>query len=141
MKIELTDLMNQNFPSPDKGVIETRVIGDNEIRIIKNGVPMGYNSVVALPWAALAIRNGEYCCAAIIEREDLRAISSFSGIPVKTLSEEYAVKGYLLDPKLVIYSGNEYEDIGVVNIEMDEESIKNFLVDTLLENMELDDEV
>lgn len=140
MKTELTDSLNQNIPSPGKGVVETRIEDGIEIRIIRNGVPMGCNSVVVIPWAVAAVIDGKYRYAVSIERGDLRAISSFSGIPVKTLSDEYGVKGHLLEPKLVLYGDGEYEDMGAVNIEMGDESIKSFLVDTLLENLSPDDE-
>lgn len=136
---ELSSSLSQDLPSPDKGVIERRKVEDTEIRIIKNGIPIGFNSVVSIPYAVVAIRNGKYVFAFSVEREDLRAISRFSGIAVKTLSEEYGVKGYLLEPRGVIYYEDEIENIGVINLSQDEESIKNYLYQTAAEVLDLID--
>lgn len=138
--IVLNAEINQNIPSPVRGVMDTRSVEGVEIRLIKDGVPLGANSVVAIPWAAAAIRNGKYVCALSVEREDLRMISLFSGIAVKTLEAEYGVRGYLLDANLMLYMNGELENLGVFNIEQDEESIKAFLYESLLETLDLIDE-
>lgn len=138
--IVLNAEINQNIPSPDRGVIDIRFVEGVEIRIIKDGVPLGANSVVAIPWAVAAIRDGKYICALSVEREDLRIISLFSGIAVKTLAAEYGVKGYLLDANLMLYMNGELENLGVFNIEQGEESIKAFLYESLLETLDLIDE-
>lgn len=132
--------INQNIPSPDRGVVDTRSVEGVEIRLIKDGVPLGANSVVAIPWAVAAIRDGKYICALSVEREDLRMISLFSGIAVKTLAAEYGIKGYLLDANLILYMNGELENLGVFNIEQGEESIKAFLYESLLETLDLIDE-
>ncbi len=136
---ELSASLSQDLPNPEVGVIETRIVEDTQIRIIKNGIPIGFNSVVAIPYAVVALREGKYVFAFSIEREDLRTISSYSGIRVKTLSEEYGVKGYLLDPNGVIYYNDEVENIGLINLEQGEESIKNYLYQTALEVLDLFD--
>ncbi len=138
--IVLNAEINQNIPSPDRGVVDTRSVEGVEIRLIKDGVPLGANSVVAIPWAVAAIRDGKYICALSVEREDLRMISLFSGIAVKTLAAEYGIKGYLLDANLILYMNGELENLGVFNIEQGEESIKAFLYESLLETLDLIDE-
>ncbi len=136
---ELSAVLSQDIPDPDKGVVATKRVEDVEIRIIRNGIPIGFNSVVSIPYAVVALKRGRYVFAFSIEREDLRAISSFSGIRVKTLSEEYGIKGYLLEPKGVIYYNEEVENIGLINLEQGEESIKNYLYQTALEVLDLID--
>ncbi len=136
---ELSSSLSQNIPSPDKGVVEIRNVEGTEIRIIKNGVPLGYNSVVSIPYAVAAIKNGKYIYVFAVERDDLRAISHFSGVAVKTLSEEYGVKGYLLEPRGVIYYQDEVENIGVINLSQSEDSIIAFLYETALESLDLID--
>ena len=136
---ELSSSLSQNIPSPDKGVVEIRKVEGTEIRIIKNGAPLGYNSVVSIPYAVAAFRGEKYIYGFSIERDDLRAISHFSGIPVKTLSEEYGVKGYLSEPRGVIYYEDEVENIGVINLSQSEESIITFLYQTALESLDLID--
>lgn len=138
--IVLNAEINQNIPSPDRGVVDTRSVEGVEIRLIKDGVPLGANSVVAISWAVAAIRDGKYICALSVEREDLRMISLFSGIAVKTLAAEYGIKGYLLDANLILYMNGELENLGVFNIEQGEESIKAFLYESLLETLDLIDE-
>ncbi len=138
--IVLSAEVNQNIPSPEKGVVFKRIVEGVEVRLIKDGVPLGANSVVAIPWAAVAIKDGKYIYALSVEREDLRMISLFSGIAVKTLSSEYDVKGYLLEASLMMYMNGEAENLGVFNIEQGEESIKAFLYDSLLESLDIIDE-
>lgn len=129
--------LNQNIPSPDKGVFRKESVEGVEIRFIRDGVPLGANSVVAIPMAVAALKDGKYIYALSVEREDLRQISRLSGIAVKTLSSEYGVKGYLLDANLVMYMDGEAENLGLFNLEQSEESITDYLLEALLESLDL----
>lgn len=133
----LTPSISQNIPNPDKGVIETRYVEGIEIRLIKDGVPFGFNSVVTIPWALCALRDGKYIFAVSIEREDLREISHMTGTSVKTLLSEYGVKNYLLYPVLVMYGGGEREEIGRFPFTLDPDSVISYLNETLLDALDL----
>lgn len=139
-EVELSAALNQNIPSPDKGVTERREIEGVDVRFIRNGEPLGANSVVQIPWAVAAIKDGKYIYALSVEREDLRAISYYSGVPVKKLLEEYGTKDYLLDARLMMYYGGECENIGAVNINQSGESIQSYLLEALLETLDLIDD-
>lgn len=136
----LTPDISQNIPHPDKGVIEKRKVEEIEIRLIKDGVPSGFNSVVTIPWALCALRDGKYIFAVSIEREDLREISHMTGMSVKTLLSEYGVKNYLLEPVLVMYGGGEREELGRFTLPLDEEGVKRYLFEALLEALDLVEE-
>lgn len=136
----LTPDISQNIPHPDKGVIEKRNVEEIEIRLIKDGVPSGFNSVVTIPWALCALRDGKYIFAVSIEREDLREISHMTGMSVKTLLSEYGVRNYLLDPVLVMYGGGEREELGRFTLSSDEEGVKRYLFEALLEALDLVEE-
>ncbi len=138
----LTPDISQNIPRPDNGVIEKRTVEGIEIRLLKNGVPSGFNSVVTIPWALCALRDGKYIFAVSVEREDLREISRMTGMSVKTLLSEYGVKNYLLDPVLVMYGEGEREELGRFTLPLDEDGVKKYLNEALLEALDLieDDE-
>ncbi len=138
----LTPDISQNIPRPDKGVIGKRTVEGIEIRLLKNGVPSGFNSVVTIPWALCALRDGKYIFAVSVEREDLREISRMTGMSVKTLLSEYGVKNYLLDPVLVMYGEGEREELGRFTLPLDEDGVKKYLNEALLEALDLieDDE-
>ena len=136
----LTPDISQNIPRTDRGVIEKRNVERIEIRFIKDGVPSGFNSVVTIPWALCALRDGRYIFAVSIEREDLREISHMTGMSVKTLLSEYGVKNYLLDPVLVMYGGGEREDLGRFSLPLDEEGVKRYLNEALLDALDLVEE-
>lgn len=139
-EVELNAGLNPNIPSPDKGVIDHKEIDGLDVFVIRNGEPLGSNSVVTIPWAAAAVRDGKYIHALSIEREDLRMIARYTGESVKKLFEEYGTKDYLLEPRLMMYYGGESENLGAVNINQSEESIKNYLFETLLETLDSIDE-
>lgn len=136
----LTPDISQNIPNPDKGVIEKRNVEGIEIRLIKDGVPSGFNSVVTIPWALCALRDGMYIFAVSVEREDLREISRMTGMSVKTLLSEYGVKNYLLEPVLVMYGGGEREELGRFTLPLDEEGVKRYLNEALLDALDLIEE-
>lgn len=139
-EVELSADLNQNIPSPEMGVIEKRVVDGVEVRFIRNGEPVGRNSVIRIPWAVAGLRDGKYVYALSIEREDLREIARYTGLSVKKLLEEYSVKDYLLEPRLMMYYKGQEENLGAVNINQSEESIKSYLYEALLETLDLIDE-
>ena len=136
----LSPSISQNIPSPDRGVREIRTVEGIEIRYIENGVPSGFNSVVTIPYALAAVRDGKYIFCVSIEREDLREISRMTGTAVKTLSEEYGVRGYLLDPTVVMYGEGEREEIGRFPLSFDRDTVKAYLNETLLDTLDLIEE-
>ncbi len=136
----LSASVSQNIPDPEKGVRETRYVEGIEIRYIENGVPSGFNSVVTIPYALVALRDGKYIFAVSIEREDLREMSRLTGTAVKTLSEEYGVRGYLLDPVVVMYGEGEKEEIGRFPLSFDRDTVKAYLNETLLDTLDLIEE-
>lgn len=136
----LTASVNPNIPDPGKGIVETRNVEGIEIRFLRNAESVGFNSVVVLPYAVVALRNGEYIAAAAVEREDLRELSHMTGVSLKTLQSEYGVKGYLLDPRVSLYGGGTSETLGRLTLSLDEESVKAFLYETVLDMLDIIDE-
>ncbi len=136
----LTPDISQNIPHPEKGVIGKRNVEEIEIRLIRDGVPSGFNSVVTIPWALCALRNGKYIFAVSIEREDLREIARMTGMSVKTLLVEYGVKNYLLPPTVVMYGGGVREEIGRFTLPLEEEGVRRYLNEALLDALDLIEE-
>ena len=132
--------INSNIPNPGKGVVETKTVEGIEIRFLRSAEPLGFNSVFVLPYAVAALRDGKYICAAAIEREDLRALSGMLGVSLKSLQEDYGTKGYLLDPQVTIHGGGTSETLGRYTLSMDEETVKAYLYETILDVLDIVDE-
>lgn len=137
----LNSSISPNIPDPNKNVVKGwKTPNGLELRLIENGYSLGANCVVNIPWALSILKANRYIIAISIERIDLRAVSAFTGEAVKLLSSEYGVKGYLTDANLVIYKGEEKEEVGKVSVSLKREEIERYLLDTALDLLDVADD-
>lgn len=139
---ELTLDISQDLPDPNKNIVKKWRSDSLEIRLIQNGIPLGFNSVMSIPWAIVGIRDGKYIASISIEREDLRIVSHLTSESVKLLAEEYGIRGYLTNPVLVIYRDGEKERVGEINISLKQDDVETYLLEAFLDSFDIpDDEV
>ncbi len=136
----LTASINSNIPNPCKGVVETKTVEGVEIRFLRSAEPIGFNSIFVLPYAVAALRAGKYICAASIEREDLRALAAMLGVSLKSLQEDFGTKGHLMEPQVTLHGGGTSETLGRYTLSMDEETVKAYLYETILDVLDIVDE-
>ena len=89
------------LPMPGSAVCRTYNAGDLEIRYHRNPESAGSDVVIAISYAVTVHYKGKYIFASSIERDDLRAISPMIGVPLRELQEEYGVKGFYGEPKVL----------------------------------------
>ena len=52
---ELTLDISQDLPDPNKNIVKKWRSDSLEIRLIQNGIPLGFNSVMSIPWAIVTL--------------------------------------------------------------------------------------
>lgn len=133
----ITAELSPNIPDPEKAVIKTYHAEGLEIRLIRNGVPISDKSIVTIPWAMAVLYNGEYLYAISLERDDLRILSSFTGESVKELQADYGVRGFFTEPHVSMYGDDQHDDLGSYTDGKDDESIKAYLLDAVLDSFDI----
>ncbi len=83
---------------------------DMEIRCYLN--PASPSEITASDASAAVWHNGKCIFAAAAEKDDLRAMSLYSGIPIRELQEDYGVRGFYSNARIVAYGNGERENMG-----------------------------
>ena len=128
---EKTLLLDGDFdtiPLPDSAVVARYGVSDLEIRFQKGAEAASPLSVVALPYSVSVLCGGRYIFAATIECEDLRAMAPLMGISLKELQADYGIRGFLADPKIVLYGNGEKESLGAFLGSDDDDAVFRFLL-------------
>lgn len=92
-------------------------------------------------WALIALLDGRNMCTVSVESLDLRSLAASSGVPVKELQREYGTRGYLAEPMLYIYGDGQREELGPVPMALEEELLLPYMMDYLLDSMDVVDEL
>ena len=124
------------LPMPGSAVCRTYNAGDLEIRYHRNPESAGSDVVIAISYAVTVHYKGKYIFASSIERDDLRAISPMIGVPLRELQEEYGVKGFYGEPKVLLYGNGEKESLGPYQGMNKEEEIIDFLLSVVLDTFD-----
>ena len=126
-----TDLMNADFqtlPVKDSGVERRYRYADMDVILHKNPRLVSQSAVVILTHAVSVYRHDALIFSAAIEREDLREMAPLLGMPLKALQADYGIRGFLADPKIVLYGNGEKESLGEYAGSMEDEAVFSFLL-------------
>ena len=98
-----------------------------DLIFMKNPASLGDDSMVSISHSVAALRDGNMIFSASLESLDLRALSSALGESVKSLQNEYGIKGYFTPSRIILYGNGEKEDLGVYLGAKDDDSVFDFL--------------
>ncbi|MGN1164708.1 MAG: hypothetical protein ACI4S4_07900 [Candidatus Ornithospirochaeta sp.] len=128
--------LSPNIADGSRNRTKTWKCEDVVLVLLKNAIPLGEDSIVSIPWALLAQKDGETIYSVQIEREDLRILSYLTGESLRSLQEDYGTKGFLASSQCVMYGGGMRENIGPFTLEGEEESV-SYLIDAALDSLDL----
>ena len=126
-----SDLMSDDFqtlPARDSGVVRRYGYADMEVLLHKDPRPVSDSTVVVLTHAASVYWKGRLIFAASLEREDLRVMAPLLGMSLKELQADYGIRGFLADPKIVLYGNGEKESLGAFLGSDDDDAVFRFLL-------------
>ena len=125
------DLMNADFqtlPVSDSGIRARYRYSDMEVIAHRNPVTVSDSSVVVLTHAVSVYYRDRMIFAAPIEREDLRQMAPLLGMSLKELQADYGVKGFLGEPRIILYGNDMKESLGEYLGSDDDDSVFSFLL-------------
>lgn len=144
------------LPNPNDGWLlgEAYRCGDAFCILQKRPACISGDDLVAIEWAASILRKKAHAPKKIhkpmdayelvlsisIDQEDLRALADTSGTDLRELQEEYGTKGYFGPLHCKVYSADEYEDLGVYEGANTLEDVRQFLLDTVCDTLDILDE-
>lgn len=144
------------LPDPEDGWIpeETYQCGEAFCILQKQPACISKDDLIAIEWSASVFRKispaprkprrpldaYELVLSISIDQEDLRALAETSGSDLKELQEEYGTKGYFGPLHCKVYTDEEYEDLGQYENAAKLDDVRQFLLDTVCDTLDLVEE-
>ncbi len=117
-----------SLPDITTGVVKKDFDEETGLGLIFMKDPQSHgDAMVAITHSVAALRDSHIIFTASLEALDLRALSAALGKSVKNLKNEYGVKGFLAESRIVLYGNGEKEDLGVYLGSERDEDVFSFL--------------
>lgn len=129
-----------NAADPDSYAFKRYSAEGLDVRFMRMPKPLSDTSLVSIEYSLAALYKGEYIYSVAIEHEDLRELSSYLGVSVKELQNDYQTKGFFTPSHIVAYGDGKKEDLGLITAK-DESAIFQILSDTLLDSLDIIEEL
>lgn len=133
--------LSPNIVDSKRGRIKQWKCEDLDFYLIRDGFPLGENSIVQVPYALCVEKDDKLIFSIQIEREDLRILSSMTGESLRELQSDYGVKGFLSKETVSMYGDDKRESLGSFDFQsFSNEAIVDYLLDAALDSLECEEE-
>ncbi len=140
---EIAEEIGSNLrDAPSENVFDSeKKEGNLILRFSKYPRTISDDGIKVLDSAVMVFYKGKYIFAATLEKTDLRSLSLLTGRSVKNLQDDYQVKSFFTEPRLVLYGNNQKEDLGLYTGETkNKDNIIEVLLSYVMDAVDTEDE-
>lgn len=130
-----------SLPEAECNVVRRYRAGNVEISFLRTPRCAGGEDLTYIHYSLVARTGDGVICVVSAESLDLRSLALSLGCSVKDVQRDYGTKGFLSPASLVIYGNGQRDDLGPVQLEMKEEFVLPYMMDYLLDSLDLADEL